>query len=48
VLKSEMPDPTPHTKPLARGSPLTMAEAKKGLALTFGVKPEAIEITIRG
>ncbi|MGH9733749.1 MAG: hypothetical protein ACRD8A_04060 [Candidatus Acidiferrales bacterium] len=27
---------------------LTMAEAKKGLALTFGVKPEAIEITIRG
>jgi len=29
-------------------APLTMAEAKKGLALTFGVKPEAIEITIRG
>ena len=29
-------------------SPLTMAEAKKGLALTFGVSPEAIEITIRG
>lgn len=28
--------------------PLTMAEAKKGLALTFGVAPEAIEITIRG
>ena len=27
---------------------LTMAEAKKGLALTFGVPPEAIEITIRG
>lgn len=28
--------------------PLTMAEAKKGLALTFGVSPEAVEITIRG
>jgi len=28
--------------------PLTMAEAKTGLALTFGVPPEAIEITIRG
>ena len=28
--------------------PLTMAEAKKGLALTFNVAPEAIEITIRG
>ncbi len=29
-------------------TPLTMTEAKKGLALTFGVTPEAIEITIRG
>ena len=28
--------------------PLTMAEAKKGLALTFNVAPEAVEITIRG
>jgi len=28
--------------------PLTMAEAKKGLALTFNVSTEAIEITIRG
>ena len=28
--------------------PLTMGDAKKGLALTFGVAPEAIEITIRG
>jgi hypothetical protein len=28
--------------------PLSMADAKKGLALTFGVAPEAIEITIRG
>jgi hypothetical protein len=29
-------------------APLTMAEARKGLALTFGVAPNAIEITIRG
>lgn len=27
---------------------LTMAEAKEGLARTFGVSPDAIEITIRG
>lgn len=26
--------------------PLTMADAKRGLALTFGVAPEAIEVTI--
>lgn len=34
-----------------RGTPvgaLTMAEAKKGLSLTLGVAPEAIELTIRG
>jgi hypothetical protein len=30
------------------GSMLSIAEAKKGLAMTFGVKPEAVEITIRG
>jgi hypothetical protein len=29
-------------------APLTIAEAKKALALTFGVNPESIEITIRG
>lgn len=29
-------------------APLTMADAKRGLALTFNVPPEAIEITIRG
>lgn len=28
--------------------PLTIAEARQGLAATFGVKPEAVEITIRG
>ncbi len=38
--------PTANSKPTA--VPLTMAEAKKGLALTFNVPPEAIEITIRG
>jgi hypothetical protein len=27
---------------------LTIPEAKKGLALTFGVNPDAIEIVIRG
>jgi hypothetical protein len=36
--------------PVRRGpvGPLTIAEAKHGLAQTFGVAPEAIEITIRG
>ena len=49
-----MPEPVdvPETEPRGpKGSPvgaLTMAEAKKGLSLTFGVAPEAIEITIRG
>lgn len=32
----------------AGGKALTMAEAKKGLALTFNVPPDSIEITIRG
>jgi hypothetical protein len=36
------------TKPKADVVALTMAEAKKGLALSFNVPPEAIEITIRG
>jgi hypothetical protein len=35
-----------NSKPIV--GPLTMAQAKKGLALTFSVPPEAIEITIRG
>jgi hypothetical protein len=43
------PGPTPApVKPNAGVQPLTMSEAKKGLAITFGVAPEAIEITIRG
>ena len=51
-----MPTPALATQPAGENSdtrrtevrPLTMAEAKKGLALTFNVPPEAIEITIRG
>lgn len=31
-----------------RGEPLTIAQAKQGLALTFGVPMESVEITIRG
>lgn len=31
-----------------RGQPLTISEAKRRLALAFGVRPDAIEITIRG
>jgi hypothetical protein len=38
--------PSPAPRPDVSG--LTMAEAKRGLAVTFGVPPEAIEITIRG
>jgi hypothetical protein len=45
---NETSSPTTEVKALAVDAPLTMAEAKKGLALTFGVAPEAIEITIRG
>jgi hypothetical protein len=55
-----MPTPTSGadaTEPTQRGAQavdsagvgaLTMVEAKKGLALTLGMRPEAIEITIRG
>jgi hypothetical protein len=32
---------------LREARPLTMADAKNGLALTLGIAPEAIEITIR-
>jgi hypothetical protein len=51
---TEPAEPAPEVAPqsnvtsVASGRPLTMIEAKKGLALTFGVAPEAIEITIRG
>lgn len=57
TLKWEaMPEPTEtpsaeeeQVLPAGReGEALTIAQAKKGLALTFGVPPEAVEITIRG
>ena len=35
-------------RPSSRGGMLTISEAKKALAATFGVKPEEVEITIRG
>ena len=44
-----MPTPAPSAK---RGSnsnaPMTIADAKKALAATFGVSPDDVEITIRG
>jgi hypothetical protein len=48
VPKDEADTPTPFS-PSAPGSApgLTIAEAKKALAATFGVSPEAVEITIR-
>ena len=39
------PQPSSET---VRGRPLTILEAKAGLALQFGVLPEAIEILIKG
>lgn len=39
-------EPVPEVKRQVR--PLTMAEAKAGLAQTFGVEPSDIEITVRG
>lgn len=39
----------PVVQPITTGvTPLTIAQAKSGLALTFGVEIDAIEITIRG
>lgn len=32
----------------ALSQPLTLTQAKQGLALTLGVSPDAIEIVIRG
>lgn len=48
-----MPDATQRSAPEAAlpkltHTPLSIADAKNGLALTFGVVPDAIEITIRG
>ncbi|WP_406854637.1 hypothetical protein ABEG18_19100 [Alsobacter sp. KACC 23698] len=38
----------PETTPATSRRSLTLQEAKDGLAATFGVSPDAIEITIRG
>lgn len=46
-LNSSAPVPTPPSVEADVRS-LTIAEAKQGLAKTFGVSPDAIEITIRG
>ena len=43
-----MPEQKPVAQPVATGRALTLAEAKEGLALTFGVQPAQIEITVRG
>jgi hypothetical protein len=43
-----MPEQEPEVKPEINSRPLTLAEAKAGLALTFEVTPADIEITIRG
>lgn len=40
--------PPLRASPPAKASSMTIAEAKKALAATFGVSPEAVEITIRG
>jgi hypothetical protein len=47
---TESPTPEGPTASAAgrNGGALTIAEAKRGLALTFGVPSEAVEITIRG
>ncbi|MBI3284227.1 MAG: hypothetical protein HYZ65_05150 [Burkholderiales bacterium] len=49
-MQQAAPAPSPRA-PQAAGAgiaALTIAEAKTALAATFGVKPEAVEITIRG
>lgn len=49
-----MPEPSAEAAPAAAKAggagvgPLTIAQAKRGLSLTFGVPEEAVEITIRG
>lgn len=49
-----MPEPSAGAAPAAARTggagvgPLTIAQAKRGLSLTFGVPEEAVEITIRG
>ena len=45
---AEAPTRPEHPAPAGPLGLLTIAEAKRALAVTFGVKPEAVEITIRG
>lgn len=48
ALKFEpMPVTDVPSSPVNQAKPLTLAEAKEGLATMFGVKPANIEITIR-
>jgi hypothetical protein len=53
LIFEPMPEVVPRDVPpvavkQTNAAPLTINEAKRGLALNFGVPPEAIEITIRG
>jgi len=43
-----LPAPIAPHMPYIAGEPLTITRAKAGLALTFGISPDMIEITIRG
>ena len=45
---AQTPALAPDVTAYATGKALTIAEAKQGLAITFGVAPEAVEITVRG
>jgi hypothetical protein len=40
--------PVPLSRSASTAGNMTIAEAKKALAITFGVQPEDVEITIRG
>ena len=44
----EQPEQEPEEETEMENHPLTLAEAKAGLALAFGVTPSDIEITVRG
>ena len=49
AASESLPDMKPAPNPsLPTAGALTIAEAKRGLALGLGVSPEAVEITIRG
>ena len=49
AASGSLPDMKPAPSPsLPTAGALTIAEAKRGLALGLGVSPEAVEITIRG